>query len=189
MNKLKTSFTFKKTIKKMQRFSNRYWYGPLLTLLAVLDCLIVVIPIDGILISSSMILKRRWFLYACAVTIGSTLGALIVYTVAQDFGIQKILEIYPAIDQTNIWSWTQGFFQNYGVLVIFFVGLFPITQQPALIMAAIGEVSFIPLVLAIFVSRIIKFSIMAFIASHAPRMLNKLWGVRKELKDSGVNIN
>ena len=42
-------------IKRLQRYTGRSWYAPLIGLLSALDNIVVVIPNDGILISSSML--------------------------------------------------------------------------------------------------------------------------------------
>lgn len=178
----------RKNIKKLQRFANRFWFAPLLLLLAFLDALILIIPTDGILISSSMVIKRRWFPFALSTAVGSAIGALLLVYLVDYYGLQKILEFYPGIDKANTWKWTLDFFQQYGLLVVFLVGITPITQQPILIIAALSGLSYVPLAMAILVSRIIKFCIMAYVASHTPRLLNKLWGLKDELKDAGIKI-
>ncbi len=176
-------------VAKLERFVGRIWYPPLLTLLALLDVLIVIIPTDSILISSSMLKKERWPIFALSVAIGSTFGALILYLLVDYHGLEKYLEFFPGINQSEAWAWTLKFFDQYGLLLVFLVGISPFSQQPVLIIATLSEFSLIPLVTVIFLSRIIKFSIFAYIASHSPRLLKKLWIVKKELKDSGVKIN
>ena len=179
----------KKNVKKLQRKANRFWFPPLLILLALLDALIIIIPTDGILISSSMLIKKRWFRFGLSVAVGSAIGSLILVYAADHYGLQKILEFYPGVDQSQVWKWTLSFFNSYGLVVVFLVGVTPFTQQPALIMAALSGISFFPLALAILISRIIKFCIMAYIASHTPRLLKKLWGIKDEMKDAGIKIN
>jgi membrane protein YqaA with SNARE-associated domain len=180
--------SIKKYVKKLQRFANRFWFPPLLLTLALLDALVIIIPTDGILISSSMLIKKRWGPFALSVAIGSTIGALILVYFVHHHGLQKILEFYPTIDQSQAWKWTLNFFNQYGLLVVFLIGVTPLTQQPILIMAALSNISFFPLALIILISRLIKFSVMAYIASHTPRLLSKLWGVKDEMQDAGVKI-
>ncbi|MFA6236287.1 MAG: VTT domain-containing protein [Bacteriovorax sp.] len=179
----------KRNVKKLHRFVGRIWFPPMLILLSMLDVLVIVIPADGILVSSSMLKKKRWPFFALSVAIGSTLGALLLFFLVDYYGLGKILEFYPGINQSHAWNWTLKFFNQYGLLVVFLVGLTPFSQQPVLLMAALSELAFVPLVTAIFFSRIIKFSVMAYIATRAPRMLKKIWGVKNELKDAGVKIN
>lgn len=171
---------------RLRRFANRIWFPPLLLLLAALDALLIVIPTDGILISSSMLMRKRWITFAICVAVGSAIGSLALISLVNHFGLEKILQYYPDVDQTQMWKVTLNFFSEYGLLVVFLVGVTPFTQQPALIIAALSNISFVPLAAVVLVSRIIKFCIMAYIATHAPRLLKKLWGIQGELKDTGV---
>lgn len=179
----------KKYVKKLQRFANRIWFPPLLVLLAILDALIIIIPTDGILISSSMLMKRRWIPFALSVAIGSTIGALILIYFVDAYGMEQILSFYPGVNQTDFWKLTLNFFNEYGLLLVFLVGVTPLSQQPALIIAALSSITILPLAMAILISRLIKFSIMAYVASHTPRLLKKFWGVKNEMKDAGIKIN
>jgi membrane protein YqaA with SNARE-associated domain len=175
-------------IKLLQRYADRFWFPPLLGLLALLDNLIIVIPNEGILISSSMVIPKRWVIFATSVAIGSTMGALLIVGIVKLEGLPIILKFFPAINETHLWSLTLKFFVQYGLLLIFVVGLTPFSQQPAVILAGLADTSFSKLVMAIFFSRLIKFSLMAYIATHAPRYLMKFWGIKKELIEVGVNL-
>jgi membrane protein YqaA with SNARE-associated domain len=178
----------RRTIRQFQKFIDRFWFTPLLSLLAALDSLIIIIPTDGLLISSTILKKQRWWSFALAVAIGSSLGALVLVSLSDYLGLEKILEYYPGLDQSHVWQLTMEFFKKYGIIVVFIVGLTPFSQQPALIIAGLIHNSFFGLSIAIFVSRIIKYLIMAYIASHAPKLLNKMWGLKDELVDSGIKL-
>jgi len=179
----------RRTVRKFQKFIDRVWFAPLLALLAALDSLIIVIPTDGLLISSTMLKKSRWWFFAFFVAIGSTLGALVLVALSDYLGLEKILEFYPGLDQSQVWQTTMEFFKKYGIIVAFVVGLTPFSQQPALIIAGLIHNSFMGLAIAIFISRVIKYLIMAYIASHAPRLLSKMWGLKDELADSGIKLD
>lgn len=176
----------RRSIKVLQGFVNRIWFPPLLLLLAALDTLLIVIPTDGILISSSMLMKKRWISFGLFVAVGSAIGALTLISLVNHLGLDKILQFYPGVEQTKIWKMTFDFFHEYGLIVVFLIGVTPFTQQPALIIAALSDIPIAPLAAAILISRVIKFSVMAYIATHAPRLLSKLWGIQGELKDTGV---
>jgi len=172
----------------LQRFVDRFWYPPLIALLAALDNLVLIIPSDGILISSSMLTPRRWLLFASSVTIGSTFGALVLAAFVETRGLPWILGFYPGLDQTATWIWTSEFFDQYGLLLVFVIALTPLVQQPAVILAGLANTPLFKLAIAIFAGRFIKFALLAYLGSHAPGMLAKLWGLETELKDVGVNI-
>lgn len=173
----------------LQRFADRFWYPPLIALLAALDNLVLIIPSDGILISSSMLTPRRWLLFAASVTIGSTFGALLLAAFVEAQGLPWVLGLYPGLDETTTWIRTAEFFDQYGLLLVFGVALTPLVQQPAVILAGLANTPLFKLAIAIFAGRFIKFALLAYLGSHAPGMLARFWGLETELKDVGVNID
>ena len=96
------------TIQVLQKFVDRIWYPPFIGLLAILDNFVMIIPNDGILISSSMLMPRRWFTLALCVAIGSTLGSVLLATFVETRGLEWILEIYPRVNETMSWVWTKN---------------------------------------------------------------------------------
>jgi len=172
----------KRAVQVLQKFVGRLWYPPATGLLAALDNFFLVIPMDGILISSTMLTPRRWLALAMSVAIGSTIGAMILSGFVEAKGLPWILEMYPGINESNWWIWTADFFQSYGLLVVFAVAVTPFVQQPAVILASMAKTPMLELALVIFLGRTIKYLIMAYVASHAPRLLSKMWGLRDELE-------
>lgn len=176
------------SIQILQRYADRLWYPPLIGFLAALDNFVIVIPNDGILISSSMLIPRRWFILALSVAIGSTLGAVALAALVELQGLPWILDLYPGVNETKTWTLSMEFFDRYGLLLVFAVAITPFMQQPAVILASIASTPLLKLAIVIFVGRFIKFLIMAYLGSHTPRLLGKLWGLKGELKDAGVKI-
>lgn len=177
----------KKSIQILQKFADRIWYPPFIGILAALDNFVVIIPNDGILISSSMLTPKRWVTLGISVAIGSTLGAIILAAFVKAQGLDWILEIYPGVNETKSWIWTKDFFDNYGLMLVFVIALTPFMQQPIVIMASLTEKPLFLLAVIMFSGRLIKFILMAYIGSHAPRLLNKLWGLKGEFNDAGVD--
>ncbi len=186
MNEIKRKKLLKIYFKKLQRYTNRKWYPPLLGLLSLLDNLIIIIPNDGLLISSTMIVPKKWFTLALNVAIGSTMGALVLASIVEYQGLPWILEHYPSLSQNKQWLMSQEFFESYGLLFVFFIGLSPLMQQPAIIFAGLANTPLLKLALVVFSGRFIKFLIMAYLASHSPKYLKKLWGLKDELEEVNV---
>lgn len=176
-------------VQFLQRYADRIWYAPLIGLLAALDNLVIVIPNDGILISSSMLVPRRWFTLALSVAIGSTVGALVLAALVELQGLPWILNFYPGVLESKTWVWSIEFFEKYGLFLVFAVAVTPFMQQPAVILASLAKTPLLHLAVVIFVGRFIKFLIMAYIGSHAPRLLKKLWGLKGDLQDAGVDTS
>lgn len=175
-------------IQILQLYTNRLWYAPLIGFLAAIDNIILIIPNDGILISSSMLKPQKWFIFALWVSIGSTFGAFCLAALLELKGLPWILELYPGLDESQSWLWMHDFFETYGLILVFAVAIAPIVQQPAIILASLAETPLLQLCAVVFVGRFIKFLIMSYVASHAPRLLSKMWGIKDELKEVGAKI-
>lgn len=175
-------------VQWLEQFADRPWYPALISFLSVLDNFLIVIPNDGILVASSMLIPKRWFIFATTVAIGSTIGSLLFCELVEAQGLPWILEFYPGLNETEIWKWTERFSVDYGVLIVFVVAILPITQHPALILGALANTPFLQLVLAIFIGRYLKFLLMAYLGSHSPKLLKRIWGMSDEMKDAGVEI-
>lgn len=175
-------------VEILQHYANRFWYPYFIGFLAAVDNFVIVIPNDGILISSSMLTPKKWFLLALCVAVGSTLGAAVLAALVEFQGLPWVHHFYPNIVQTNAWSLSQDLFNKYGLLLLFIVAVTPVMQQPAVILAGLANTPMMKIMLVIFIGRFIKFLIMAYLGSHAPRLLNKMWGLKDELKSVGINI-
>ena len=162
--------------KSLQNYADRFWYPPLIGFLAALDNLILIIPNDGILISSAMLTPRRWAILALFVAIGSTLGAIGLAALVEFQGLPWILEFYPGIEKTSSRVWAEEFISKYGLLFVFGIAVSPLLQQPAVILASLANTPLLELAVAIFLGRFIKFLVMAYIGSHTPRLLTRVWG-------------
>jgi membrane protein YqaA with SNARE-associated domain len=177
------------SVQSLQRFVDRIWYPPVLALLAVLDNFLVFIPTDGIMISSCMLVPRRWLYIAVCVALGSFLGAMILAYLVEAEGLPWLLNFYPGMDQTEAWRWSTEFFENYGLLVIFAMSALPFAQQPAVILASLAHTPWLHLGGAVFAGRLLKFLVMAYLGAYAPRLISHLWGIRKELEEVGIEVD
>lgn len=182
------SIKIREIVKVIQQFANRIWYPYFIGFLAGLDNFIVIIPTDGIMISSTLLTPRRWLGLALCVAIGSTLGAIGLSALVEIHGLPWILEIYPGINESSTWQVASNFFDQYGLILVFICALTPLPQQPPVMIASLASTPFTHLAITIFLGRLIKYLIMAYIASHAPRLLVKMWGLKSEMKDVGLNL-
>jgi membrane protein YqaA with SNARE-associated domain len=180
---------FAKITQKLQSFIDRFWYPPLISLLAALDNFFFFIPTDGFLVSSTLMFPKRWFYYATIVTIGSIIGASTLIYFIDLKGLPWVLQMFPGVDQTTMWSITMEFFEKYGLLVVFIISMTPLLQQPAVILATVSDTAIWKLLIVVFFGRYIKYLVIAYIASYAPKLLTKMWGMKKELKDAGAKID
>jgi len=175
-------------VRFLQQYVDRIWYPPLIGLLSAIDNFVIVIPTDGILISSSMLTPKRWLSLALWVTFGSTIGAVLLAAVVEYQGLPWIQAMYPGASESAIWKWTDEFFDQYGLIIVFAVAISPTMQHPSIILAALANTPLIEIAVVVFVGRFIKYLIMAYAGSHAPRLLSKMWGVKGELSEVGIEV-
>lgn len=172
--------------KLLQFYIDRIWFGPLLSLISAIDNFIVFIPTDGLLVSSAMVKPKRWIKFSFFVTLGSIIGGSILALLVQHYGVQIVDYLYPHFQETKTWIETEKFFSLYGLWLLFLFSMLPLTQQPALIAAALANVPIPYIAVVAFLGRFIKFSAIAYLASHAPHLLKKLWGMQTEFEEVGL---
>lgn len=174
------------SIKWSQKFTNKPWYPLLIGFFAFIDNIIVIVPTDGLLVSSILLRAKRWLWFSLAVTVGSSLGALLLAYLIEIHGMPWMLNYFPNLNTGWAWMTTEKFFLEYGLIVVFVVAAAPIFQHPAIVLAAVSNIALIHIFLAVFAGRLVKYLIMGYISSHAPKMLGRLWGLGEELEEVGI---
>lgn len=179
--KLKRWFTV------LQKYADRWWYAPVIGLLAAADLFLVVVPTDGLLISAVMLSPRRWIYTAFMVSLGSALGCLLLAYLLQQHGMPLLQHIVPGIEHHSAWTWTNNLMNQWGSWAIFLIALSPLMQHPAIALAALAGMPVTKIFALAFGGRILKYLLLAYLATHAPGMLGKLWGLQHELEEVGLD--
>lgn len=150
--------------------------------LAGLDNFVIVVPTDGLLISSTLLAPRKWFRFWLLTAVGSSLGALGVAALIQVFGFVVIQNFFPSLVTSSAWIWTESFFHQYGLWLLLFVAATPLVQHPAIILSVLAKHPLGQIFLVIFLGRLFKYFVMTWAARYAPAKLSKLWGVQDEIQ-------
>lgn len=174
-------------IEFLEKFVDRWWYGPILFLLAGLDHYVLVFPILGMMASSIFLCHRKWFSLSLWSALGSWAGAWLLAWLAQNLGISFIENYFPEMLQTTLWAWMQSFFVQYGLWLLLLVGLAPMPQQPAVIIVALAGTSLVQIAVVLLLAKLIKFLLIGYLASHAPQKLARFREVRGELEELHIN--
>lgn len=175
-------------VRKLQKYADRWWYAPLIGLIAFLDYFIIIIPTDGLLVSATMLAPKRWWLLALLMAIGSSLGAWTLAAILQVHGLPFLLELSPGVDQSALWRWSDRLMDGWGGWAVFLIGASPLMQHPVVALAVLAGMPLEALFAYMFGGRLLKFLVLAWISTHAPRLLRKLWGIQDELKETGVKL-
>lgn len=174
-------------LQKLERYTDRWWYAPILAFLAAIDLFVVVIPTDGLFVSSVIISPKRWLVLGMATAVGSTLGALALAAVLEIHGLPFLQHYFPHIIESSVWVWTEHLMQSWGNYTLFIVAVSPLMQHPAVAMAAFAKIPLWEIFGFVIAGRMLKYLFLAWVASHSPKLLNKLWGIQKEIKEMGVD--
>lgn len=177
----------KSWIDVLQSHVNNWWYAPALALVAFIDLFILIIPTDALLISGSMLAPKRWMYFATVVALGSSIGAWLLAAILQVHGMPFLLHVAPNVMQSHAWIWSIHLMEEWGVWAVFFISISPIIQHPIVALAALSGMSLYKILGLVFAGRWIKYMFLAWLGTHAPRLLNRLWVVKKELKEIGID--
>lgn len=173
-------------VQVLQRYADRWWYAPLIAFLACIDHFVIIIPTDGLLVSAVMLAPKRWIYTTIVITLGSSLGAWLLAAILETHGLPFLLWISPGLDQTSVWQWTNTLMDQWGGWALFLVAISPLMQHPAVALAAMAYMPLKEIFLIVFAGRLLKYGFLAWLSSHAPQYLSKLWGIQDELKEAGV---
>lgn len=170
-------------LEKLKNFADRTWYVPLIGVLAAVDLFIVILPIEWLMIPGVLMKPRRWLPIALVITTGSALGSLALAALAQAHGPAFIENHLPSLIQSIRWKQSSEFIQLHGPLALLVIAGSPLPQQPAVAFAGLSKMS-LPLVFSVvWVGRALKYCFVAWAASHAPKLLAKLPGGKKLVKE------
>ncbi len=166
---------------RLQTYSNKSWYHPLLFTLTAVDHFIGAVPVDTMLVSCTLLTPRIWALYWIEYTIGSTLGAAIMAALTLEYGQPWAHAHFADWMQGKVWIQLSEVIANHGVLGMFVISLLPVPLAPAIILCGLAKLPLIQITLSILIGRTIKYGLIAWVTSHAPRLLfkNSKWTFRK----------
>ena len=171
-----------KVLAKIQLQVQRPYYFLLLGFVTLIDAFVLVIPTDGLLVTSVLGHPKAWLRNALATSIGSVLGSLLLASAIELYGIDLLLTLAPGIETSSAWARSTELMLNYGIYAIFLVGLSPLPQQPIVVIAALAKISLPLLAILLLSGRLLKYLIIAFVSAKSPEYINKIRGIKKELE-------
>jgi len=169
-------------LKVLQKYMDRPWYLPAVALLAFADIFIMIVPTDALLVTAVIFKPKRWWLAATLVAVGSALGALMLAGAVQ-WDLEGLARLLPSLFESPSWKGTDAFLEKYGIWALALFAAGPLPYQPAVVLVALSGASLPEAFLATFLGRGGKYYLLAYLASHAPKYLEKFWTVRKELHE------
>jgi membrane protein YqaA with SNARE-associated domain len=160
---------------RLKKFADRAWYAPFVGMLAGADQFIMIVPIETLMIPSVLLNPKRWFWTALCVTTGCTVGALALSTLASLYGMPLIEHWAPHVLHSPSWIRSTGYINEKGAWALFAIAIGPLPQQPAVALAGLSHMAPLKVFLAVWLGRAIKYCFFAYLASHAPKYLTKIF--------------
>ena len=141
----------------------------LMMLFAVLESVIIPIPVDPLLVATVLARPARWVRLTAGCTIASVIGGGIGWALGGvlGVGIEEILGMLPAaIAAPEKFTAVQAGFVEFGMLLVFIGAFTPLPYKVIAVSAGIAGIALIPFLLASLVGRGLRFAIIAGIARH-----------------------
>lgn len=128
------------------------------------------IPPDVMLAPMAMARPERAWAYALLTTVASVLGGIFGYVI----GLFAFELIEPVLHDAGYWDAylrAEAWFDRWGFWAVFLAGFSPIPYKVFTISAGVGQMAFLPFVLASFIGRGVRFLLVALLmAWGGPRM-------------------
>lgn len=137
------------------RYAERY-----LALMSFAESSFFPIPVDVMLAPMCLAKRNRWLRFATIATLFSVLGGAAGYAIG--YGLFDALE--PWLRESHYWSAYQtsrGWFDDYGVWIVFVAGFSPIPYKVFTIAAGVAVLNFPAFLLASLIGRAARFFLVA----------------------------
>ncbi len=172
----------------LERFADRPWYFPLLSLISAADLFIIFVPNEGLLVSSVLLQPKKWVRAFLWVSFGSAVGSVALAFVAHYYGETLMHFISKDAISSPSWVRTQHFLDRHGSLSVALIALSPIPLQPAVVLSGLAKMPLLSVFFSVFSARALKFGILSWIATHAPHLLRKIGIVIPEFKEIEAEV-
>lgn len=172
---------WKASLEGLQRSAAAPWFPIMVGLLsgANLFTLIMAGPLVVLFCSAVLANKNRWFYTAFANAAGTVLGSLVLVVLMDQKGTGFVKDAFPSTFQSKWWAWTEDVMKTYGPPMAVPVAAMPIILHPLIVFGKLSGMSNFALLGAIFIGRVIKYCVMAWMAMSAPHAL-KFFGASSQ---------
>jgi len=141
----------------------------LMLLFAVLESIIIPIPVDPLLVATVLARPANWIRLTLGCTLASVIGGGIGWALGSVLGVgieQVIALLPPAIAAPEKFISVQNGFIEFGLILVFIGAFTPLPYKVIALSAGIAGFALIPFLLVSFIGRGLRFAIFAGIARH-----------------------
>ncbi|WP_312129155.1 YqaA family protein [Diaphorobacter nitroreducens] len=135
---------------------------------AMATTLSMTIPFGTLLVAAVLLAPRRWRSIAATSSIGAAIGALVLYLVFHHLGWNRFFVAYPDVVRSTAWRDATSWLGGYGVPALLVIAALPVPLTPALMFAAISRLPVAEVLLALWLGKLVKYTLYAWLASAFP---------------------
>ena len=173
-----------KFLARLRQYADRPWYLPLVCLLAFADLFVMLIPTEGMIVTTSFVRPKGWWVTAIAVALSTTLAVLLVAWLGSHYGESfAIWLLGEKVFESAMWIRADHWIQRYGFWGLWFISLGPIPPQPAILLCALGHMPGAEIGSAFFLARLPKYLLFSFLATRGPKFFKQAFG------DETINVD
>ena len=122
----------------------------------------------------------RWWGTALLNAAGATAGSALILALVETQGDGFIAESFPTLLASEMWAKSLGWMETYGIAGMLLVSSLPLILHPVIFFGLLVEMPRIQILTIIFTGRVVKYSVMGWIAVHAPNAL-RFFGIKASL--------
>lgn len=126
------------------------------------------VPFATLLVAAVLMSPRRWVAIALWSSFGAALGATLLYLGFHHLGWERLFSLYPDVVRSNAWRDASRWLVKYGVAALLVIAATPLPLSPALMFAAISRLPITEVILALWVGKLMKYLVYAWLASTFP---------------------
>lgn len=153
----------------VQKAAERRWLPTLCALLAALGTLTAAFPVTIVVLPAVLLAPTRWGRIALAAALGSSLGATALVEIVHLLGLPQLETWFPQLLLESHWVEVRDWVETYGILSLFLIMASPLPQTPVLIFIGMSGQAILPVLIAVFCGKVLKYAGLAWLASHFPK--------------------
>lgn len=135
---------------------------------AMAATLSMTVPFASLLVAAVLMAPRRWRSIALCSSLGAALGAALLYLAFHHLGWARLFDAYPDVVRSKAWADATRWLTDYGVVSLLLTAALPLPLTPALMFAAISRLPVGQVLLALWLGKLAKYQVYAWLASAFP---------------------
>ncbi|MBH9552269.1 VTT domain-containing protein [Inhella gelatinilytica] len=127
------------------------------------------VPFASLLVAAVLMAPRRWWAIAGGASLGAALGAALLYWAFHHMGWDALAQRYPDLMRSAAWVDATRWLSDWGVWALLAIAALPLPLTPALAFAALTNLPMAAVVAALWLGKLVKYSVYAGAAAHFPQ--------------------